>query len=91
MSSTVTRAASAAQKPNWSEVFLGAPRDLPDSFLPSYSDLVRCYFLRIEHNNKKPLISEMTHFVLSKWEKAGIPAICFEGAFLLIFRFFYAY
>ena len=88
MSSTVTRATSAAQEPHWSEALLGAPRDLPDSFLPSYSDLVRCYFLRITRNNKKNLLTEMTNHTIHLWEKAGFPVMSNKGVYSIIQRFF---
>ena len=88
MSSTVTRSAGAGKEPHWSEKLLGAPRDLPDCFLPTYKDLVRCYFLKIGYGKRKDLFNEMASHVFCLWEKSAIPTISELGVALLISRFF---
>ena len=84
--SSSTRAASAAQGPHWSQELLGVPRDLPDCFLPTYSDLVRYYFWSSARINEK--CTAMARHTIRLWEKAGIPALSEKGVFLQIQRFF---
>ena len=91
MSSTATRAATAAIQPHWSQEILGTPRDLPDCFLPTYADLVRCFFLKTgseKRGKMNDLFNEMASHIVYLWEKAAIPTISQEGVKLVISRFF---
>lgn len=56
----------------------GAPRELSDSVLPTYEDIIK-YFLWLRHETRIKTVSEIGEIIVSKlielWNKASVPVV----------------